>query len=72
MKALCLVVALLVTATTANATPGALNAAGCHGAHGRMGYHCHTGGHMSYATGQHFIPGHFSHHGGGHRRSHKH
>ena len=23
------------------ATPGAVNKAGCHGRHGRMGYHCH-------------------------------
>jgi hypothetical protein len=31
----------MFTVVPALATPGAVNQAGCHGRHGRMGYHCH-------------------------------
>ncbi|PSO33416.1 hypothetical protein [Bradyrhizobium sp. MOS002] len=33
--------AVLALAAPASATPGAVNAQGCHGARGKMGYHCH-------------------------------
>ena len=33
---------LALSAPFAHATPGALNSSGCHGRHGRMGYHCHN------------------------------
>ena len=42
MKPIIVLAALLATATTAGATPGGLDAAGCH--HGKkVGYHCHAG-----------------------------
>jgi hypothetical protein len=37
--------AVFAFAATASATPGAVNKHGCHGARGKMGYHCH--GHNS-------------------------
>jgi len=52
------VMMIAALATTAQATPGAVNAQGCHGKHGRMGYHCH--GHnstMKFSTkNQRFVP----------------
>jgi len=40
-KVLLVVAALAVTVSTADATPGAVNAQGCHGRNGPQGYHCH-------------------------------
>ena len=40
MKPLIALAALLATATAAHATPGGLDAAGCHHSK-RAGYHCH-------------------------------
>lgn len=58
MKTLVVLAALVLTATAADATPGAVNAQGCHG-HPR---HCHGAGElMSYRNGRHFVPGHFDH-----------
>jgi hypothetical protein len=55
---LALVGATFVLASPALATPGALNAQGCHGAHGRMGYHCHSHNEtMKFHTkNQRFVP----------------
>ena len=51
--------------TPADATPGMLNAQGCHG-HPR---HCHPRGQWSTNTsGRHYVAGHFSH---GHRSHHR-
>jgi hypothetical protein len=57
-----------LVATPADATPGMVNAAGCHG-HPK---HCHGRGELSRNTsGRLYVAGHFSH--GGHRhRQHRH
>ena len=52
------VMMMTALASTAQATPGAVNAQGCHGKNGRMGYHCH--GHNStmkfHTTNRRFVP----------------
>jgi hypothetical protein len=47
-----------LSAAPVSATPGAVNAQGCHGAHGRMGYHCHgMNATMKFHTkNQRFVP----------------
>jgi hypothetical protein len=47
-----------LTTAPASATPGAVNSQGCHGKHGRMGYHCHgMNATMKFHTkNQRFVP----------------
>jgi hypothetical protein len=61
MSRILIALALLVAPLAAGpalATPGAVNAQGCHGAHGRMGYHCHgMNATMKFHTkNQRFVP----------------
>ena len=45
IKLILALLAVLALTATASATPGAVNAQGCHVARGKMGHHCH--GHNS-------------------------
>ena len=53
----------LAWAGPASATPGMVNAAGCHRGH------CHNRGSLRMnSRGRYYVPGHFSRHGRKHRR----
>jgi len=57
MKKIAIATAIVVaTATTAMATPGAVNGKGCHG---KGHHHCHSKGEIMVKNGFRFVPGHF-------------
>jgi hypothetical protein len=58
-KVLFVTAALAVSLTAAGASPGAVNAQGCHSSP----QHCHSSSELqTMSNGRHFVPGHFSSH----------